>query len=57
MLDEHTLEQAERELSFIEKDLKDTDGALEKEINIALYAEQLGVPTTKTGYFRGSEEK
>ena len=30
--------------------------ALEKEINISLYAEHLGVPTTKTGYFEGSEE-
>ncbi len=41
MLDDDTLEQAERELSFIEKDLKDPGGALEQEINHSLVAMQL----------------
>lgn len=36
LIDQETLEQAERELSFIERDLKDINGELEKEINAVI---------------------
>lgn len=48
LIDQETLEQAERELSFIESDLKDTNGELEKEINAVLVDRDLCSPEDAT---------